>query len=101
MATREEVMATAERLIRRGELGDAAGLLEVWVRSHPGDEAASSKLASVREVADPAELRRVAAARSSAPPTVQHAPPLGATLPADPIEALQALLKRVQANRRR
>lgn len=103
MATREEVMATADRLIRRGELGEALGLLEIWTKANPGDAGAASKLASVRELADPAELRaralRPVAGQATQPksePKAEHKP-----LPADPIEALKELLERVQANRRK
>jgi hypothetical protein len=102
MATREEVMSTAERLIRRGELGEAAALLEMWTRANPTDQAAASRLASVRELADPLPSTPRPTARPPSPAAIAAPPrptPPGSK-PDDPIAALQALLARIQSNRR-
>lgn len=109
MATREEVMATADRLIRRGELGDAAGLLEVWLRSHPADDGAAGKLASIRALADPSELRATRANGAVRPPSADPmtgiAPPApkppAAARPRDRKELLEQLLERIRENKRR
>ena len=111
MATREEVMGAAERLIRRGELGDAAGVLDMWVRANPADAAAASKLASVRALADPDAKPRVNVVAASEPlPRPKSIPPAIAApprpepatprWPEDPVERLELLLQRVQTNKR-
>ncbi|MBS2026539.1 MAG: hypothetical protein JST54_01435 [Deltaproteobacteria bacterium] len=118
MATREEVMGAAERLIRRGDLGDAAGLLDMWLRANPNDAAAASKLASVRALADPDSKSRSNAIAAAMPlpkpkpptpapiavaPMAKPTPPHEAKKPAwpdDPVARLELLLQRVQANRR-
>jgi hypothetical protein len=104
MATRDEVMTAADRLVKRGELGEAARLLDMWTRANPDDAAAAAKLQTVRGLADPEPERPRVSARAEAPllsgalPARRPSEPSG--WPADPVERLQLLLQRVQQNRR-
>ena len=113
MATREEVMGAADRLIRRGDLGDAVGLLDMWLRANPGDVAAATKLASVRALAEPDSKPRSLAVTASMPlPRPKPPPDVAApkiamppeqkkpAWPDDPVARLELLLQRVQANKR-
>lgn len=94
--SRETVVGSAERLIRRGELGEAAQILSDWVAGHPDDAAAKARLAAVRDLAGtdgpaaPAPLHAVAASPEPEPEP----------LPREPLARLQALLSRVQSRAR-
>jgi len=104
MATREEVMTTAERHIRRGELDVAVGLLERWLAVFPDDGPARTRLAAVRALADE---ERPHARPAFAPPSRAERPPAHApaVAPPDDLAAvrsrrLRALLDTIKANRR-
>jgi Flp pilus assembly protein TadD len=53
---RDSELERAERLIRRGELTEAATALEALVERHPDDQHLVARLASVRRLADPAAM---------------------------------------------
>ena len=94
-ASRETVIGSAERLIRRGELGEAAQILGAWVKEHPEDAAARSRLAAVLDLAG-----SEAAASPARPPAPLPAAPRAPPLPVDPVARLEALLERVRSRAR-
>ena len=85
---RAEMVAHAERALRRGELSEAVGLYERLCRAFPQDEALSLKLANLREMLQPEELQ---ALRSSAPPLPVERIPQGPSSPVAEGERLFAL----------
>lgn len=66
-AERAETEARADRLLRRGELADAAALYERLLTAFPGDPVLEGKLSELRDSVGPAELH-AARARLAAPP---------------------------------
>lgn len=82
---RAEMVAHAERALRRGELSAAVSLYERLCRAFPEDAALALKLASLREMLQPDELQ---ALQASAPP---EPPPLGSPSPVAEGERLFAL----------
>jgi hypothetical protein len=95
--SRETVIGSAERLIRRGELGEAAQILQGWVSSHPDDVAATARLAAVRDLAGSDAPPAAPRAPFAAPPAPQ---PRAEPLPAEPVARLEALLARVKSRAR-
>jgi tetratricopeptide (TPR) repeat protein len=82
---RAEMVAHAERALRRGELSEAVGLYERLCRAFPQDEALSLKLANLREMLQPEE-------RQALRNTVRPEPmPLGPSSPVTEGERLFAL----------
>lgn len=82
---RAEMVAHAERALRRGELSEAVGLYERLCRAFPQDEALSLKLANLRETLQPEE-------RQALRNTVRPEPmPLGPSSPVTEGERLFAL----------
>ncbi|MCY1077875.1 hypothetical protein [Archangium lansingense] len=65
---RAEMVAHAERALRRGELNEALSLFETLCRAFPEDEALALKLANLRETLQPLELQTLTALRASADP---------------------------------
>ena len=65
---RAEMVAHAERALRRGELNEALSLFESLCRAFPQDEALGLKLANLREMLQPQELQTLLALRASAVP---------------------------------
>lgn len=57
-AERTETERQVERALRRGELAEAVGLLEVLARAFPADAALGTRLAEVRGALQPDELLR-------------------------------------------
>lgn len=53
---RPEAEARADRLIRRGEMAEAVGILRGLVQAFPDDEALSRRLADLAEALQPSEL---------------------------------------------
>ena len=54
---RAEMVAHAERALRRGEVGEAESLYETLCRAFPEDAALALKLANLRETLQPDELQ--------------------------------------------
>lgn len=65
---RAEMVAHAERALRRGELSEALSLYEALCQTFPGDESLSLRLANVREMLQPQELQTLRALQASAQP---------------------------------
>jgi len=65
---RAEMVAHAERALRRGELNKALGLYEALCRAFPEDEALALKLANLRETLQPHELQALQSLQASAVP---------------------------------
>lgn len=65
---RAEMVAHAERALRRGELSEALSLYETLCRTFPEDSALALRLANVREMLQPQELQTLQAQRASAQP---------------------------------
>jgi tetratricopeptide (TPR) repeat protein len=63
---RAEMVAHAERALRRGELNEALGLFESLCRAFPEDEGLALKLANLRETLQPQELQALRALQASA-----------------------------------
>lgn len=82
---RAEMVAHAERALRRGELSEAVGLYERLCRAFPQDHGLSLKLANLKEALQPEELQ---ALRSTLPPQPM---PLGPSSPVTEGERLFAL----------
>jgi tetratricopeptide (TPR) repeat protein len=82
---RAEMVAHAERALRRGELNEAVGLYESLCRAFPEDEALGLKLANLREMLQPEELQALQALKASARP---DAIPQGPSTPASEGERL-------------
>ena len=85
---RAEMVAHAERALRRGELSEALSLFEKLCRAFPQDPALGLKLTTVREMLQPEELQ---ALRSSAPPLPVERIPQGPSSPVAEGERLFAL----------
>ncbi|QRK06825.1 hypothetical protein JQX13_43320 [Archangium violaceum] len=83
---RAEMVAHAERALRRGELSEALSLYETLCRAFPEDSSLALKLANLREMLQPEELQ---ALRTSDPPAEPI--PLGPSSPAAEGERLFAL----------
>lgn len=58
-AQTEQLVARAERCLRRGEMAEALRLFEDALRESPGDEGILRKLAHLRESLQPSELQSV------------------------------------------
>jgi tetratricopeptide (TPR) repeat protein len=89
---RAEMVAHAERALRRGELTEAVSLYERLCRSFPGDESLAHKLTNVREMLLPEELealRSLRTERTSSPRPERV--PLGPSSPVAEGERLFAL----------
>jgi tetratricopeptide (TPR) repeat protein len=71
---RAEMVAHAERALRRGELSEALSLYESLCRAFPKDEALAVKLANLRETLQPQELQTLQALRASAVPVPEDVP---------------------------
>lgn len=65
---RAEMVAHAERALRRGELSEALSLYETLCRTFPEDETLNLRLANVREMLQPQELQTLRALQASAQP---------------------------------
>ncbi|PTL85564.1 tetratricopeptide repeat protein [Vitiosangium sp. GDMCC 1.1324] len=65
---RAEMVAHAERALRRGELSEAVSLYETLCRAFPEDAALVLKLATLREMLQPQELQTLEALEASAQP---------------------------------
>ena len=65
---RAEMVAQAERALRRGELDEALRLLETLCRAFPQDEGLALKLAHLHETLEPQELQLSRSLRASALP---------------------------------
>lgn len=78
---RAEMVAHAERALRRGELSEALSLYESLCRAFPGDEALALKLANLKETLQPQELQTLQALRASAVPVVPDDVPQGPSTP--------------------
>ncbi|HEX8823499.1 MAG TPA: tetratricopeptide repeat protein [Archangium sp.] len=68
---RAEMVAHAERALRRGELTEALSVFETLCRAFPDDAVLAGKLANVREMMQPEELQ---ALRSSPSPRSEPIP---------------------------
>jgi tetratricopeptide (TPR) repeat protein len=62
---RAEMVAQAERALRRGELDEALRLYETLGQAFPDDSALATKLAHLRESVDPQELQAARALQAS------------------------------------
>ncbi|HYO54535.1 tetratricopeptide repeat protein [Archangium sp.] len=85
---RAEMVAHAERALRRGELSEALSLYETLCRAFPEDPALALKLANLRETLQPQELQALQALQASARP---EAIPQGPSSPAAEGERLFSL----------
>jgi tetratricopeptide (TPR) repeat protein len=65
---RADMVARAERALRRGELSEALGLFETLSQRFPEDAALSLKLGNVREMLQPEELQVLGAMQARIPP---------------------------------
>jgi tetratricopeptide (TPR) repeat protein len=63
---RAEMVAHAERALRRGELSEAVSLYESLCRAFPEDPGLALKLTNLREMLQPQELQVLQALRASA-----------------------------------
>ncbi|WNG47801.1 hypothetical protein F0U60_29470 [Archangium minus] len=86
---RAEMVAHAERALRRGELSEALSLYETLCRAFPEDSALALKLANLREMLQPEELQALQALQASPQPV--ESIPLGPSSPAAEGERLFAL----------
>jgi tetratricopeptide (TPR) repeat protein len=85
---RAEMVAHAERALRRGELSEALSLYETLCQAFPEDQALALKLSNLRETLQPQELQALRALQASARP---EAIPQGPSSPAAEGERLFAL----------
>ena len=85
---RAEMVAHAERALRRGELTEALSLFEKLCRTFPQDPALALKLTTVREMLQPEEIQ---ALRSSATPLPRERIAQGPSSPVAEGERLFAL----------
>jgi tetratricopeptide (TPR) repeat protein len=85
---RADMVAQAERALRRGELDEALRLHEALCRAFPEDASLALKLAHLRETVDPEELRLSRALQASAQP---RSIPQGPSSPVTEGERLFAL----------
>src|SRR5690349_1156064 len=85
---RAEMVAHAERALRRGELSEALSLYETLCRAFPEDPALALKLSNLRETLQPQELQALQALQASARP---EAIPQGPSSPAAEGERLFSL----------
>jgi tetratricopeptide (TPR) repeat protein len=89
---RAEMVAHAERALRRGELGEAVSLYESLCRAFPEDAALALKLTNLREMLQPEELQMLQALRASAHAEAEAEPvPQGPSTPVAEGERLFAL----------
>ncbi len=95
---RDERLAQAERLIRRGDLPAAGDILRLLRDLFPDDAPIAARLAAVAALDDPRQ--RQPAPAPAVAPLAAPAPVAEPSLPADPVDLLNALLARVQQHRR-